>query len=135
VALDAINDGATRVLVVDDQPLNLKLAQRVLEIEGYDVLAAASAEEAERAVEEFSPRLIVMDLHMPGMDGLELTRRLKADPSTRDVVIVACTAAAMKRDQDDALEAGCDGYVSKPVDTRSFARFIAAHLPDARRAA
>ena len=86
--------------------------------EGYDVRTAGDAEEALAVLATFRPRLILMDLQLPGMDGLELTRRLKADPATRDIVIVALTAYAMKGDEERARAAGCDGYVTKPIDTR-----------------
>ena len=118
-------------MVVDDHPVNRKLARRLLELEGYHVVGAASAAEAYAALAEIRPDLIVMDLHLPDVDGLELTRRLKADPQTSEIRIVAFTAAAMKRDEEAAYAAGCDGYVSKPVDTRTFASFIASHLPGA----
>jgi CheY-like chemotaxis protein len=82
-------------------------------------------------VGEFCPRLILMDLQMPGMDGFELTRRLKADPVTRGIVIVALTAYAMKGDEERARAAGCDDYVSKPIDTRALPAIIARHMGDA----
>jgi CheY-like chemotaxis protein len=85
----------------------------------------------------FAPRLILMDLQMPGMDGFELTRRLKGDAATRHIVIVAITAYAMKGDEEKARAAGCDDYVSKPIDTRALPELIARHLaaPDGPRAA
>jgi CheY-like chemotaxis protein len=116
------------ILVVDDQPANLKLARVMLASEGYEVRTAADAEEALTVLRDFRPRLILMDIQLPGMDGLELTRRLKADPATRDVVILAMTAYAMKGDDEKALAAGCDGYVSKPIDTRTVPGVIATHL-------
>lgn len=116
------------ILVVDDQPANLKLARVLLASEGYEVRTAADAEEALSILQDFRPRLILMDVQLPGMDGLELTRRLKADPATSDVVILAMTAYAMKGDDEKALAAGCDGYVSKPIDTRTVPGVIAAHL-------
>jgi CheY-like chemotaxis protein len=116
------------VLVVDDNPQNLKLARVLLTIEGYEVRTAADAEEALRVLESFAPRLILMDLQLPGMDGLELTRRLKADPARRGIIVIALTAYAMKGDREKALAAGCDGYVSKPIDTVALPRLIAEHL-------
>ena len=102
------------ILIVDDNPLNLKLARVLLRSEGYRVETAVDAEEALRVLETFSPRLILMDLQLPGMDGLELTRRLKADPARRHIVVVALTAYAMKGDEEKARAAGCDHYVTKP---------------------
>ncbi len=116
------------VFVVDDNPQNLKLARVLLSAEGYAVRTAANAEEAVRVLEAYSPRLILIDLQLPGMDGLELTRRLKSDPSRRGIVIIALTAYAMKGDEAKARQAGCDGYVTKPIDTESLARTVAEHL-------
>jgi CheY-like chemotaxis protein len=119
---------AVPLLVVDDNPLNSKLTKLILDQEGYVVRLAADAEEAMDVLKTFSPRLILMDLQLPGMDGFELTRRLKGDPSTRDIIIVALTAYAMKGDEQRARESGCDGYVAKPVDTRALGDQIAAFL-------
>ena len=118
----------TPILVVDDHPGNLKLLSFVLVRRGYDVRKAANAEEALRVLQEFHPRLILMDLQLPGMDGLALTRRLKADPAHREIVIVAVTASAMKGDEEKAIEAGCDGYITKPIDTRALPRIVASLL-------
>lgn len=118
------------ILVVDDNPSNTKLLAFILTTRGYDVRTAASADEALLTLTEFHPRLILMDIQLPGMDGLALTRRLKADPATRDIVIIAATAYAMKGDEERARAAGCDGYVTKPIDTRQLpidiARFLAS---------
>lgn len=119
-----------RILVVDDNPANLRLLRMLLLGEAYDVRTAGDAAEALAVVDEFHPRLILMDLQMPGMDGFELTRRLKADRATREIVIVALTAYAMKGDEEKARAAGCDGYVSKPIDTRSLPALIARHVED-----
>jgi CheY-like chemotaxis protein len=116
------------VLVVDDNPANAALISFLLRKKGYDVRTATDAAEAMVAVQEFHPRLIMMDLQLPGMDGLELTRRLKADPRTRDIIVIALTAYAMKGDDDRARDAGCDGYVSKPIDTRTLPATISAFL-------
>lgn len=116
------------LLVVDDNPVNLKLARMLLAGEGYDVRGASDAEEALLVLQSFRPRLILLDLQMPGMDGFELTRRLKADVTTREVIVVALTAFAMKGDEEKARAAGCDGYVSKPIDTRALPGVIAGFL-------
>jgi CheY-like chemotaxis protein len=117
-----------RVLVVDDHPINLKLACDVMEHEGYLVDRAESAEAALACIDRIRPDLILMDLGMPGMDGFALTRRLRADEATRSIPVVALTAFAMKRDEEKALEAGCDAYISKPIDTRTLPARIAALL-------
>jgi len=116
------------ILVVDDNPGNLKLISYVLENGGYDVRTAVDAEEALRVLQGFRPRLILMDLQLPGMDGLTFTRQLKADPDLGGTPIVAVTASAMKGDEEKAVEAGCDGYITKPIDTRALPRIITSFL-------
>jgi two-component system, cell cycle response regulator DivK len=117
-----------RILIVDDNTVNLKLMRVLLTGEGYTVRTAADAEEALAVLREFVPRLIVMDIQLPGMDGLALTRKLKADPAMSDTVILGLTAYAMKGDEQRVLEAGCDGYLAKPIDTRAFPALIAGYL-------
>ena len=117
-----------RILVVDDHELNLKLLERLLEIEGHEVRAADSLAAAERALAEEQPVMIVLDVNLPDGSGLELTRRLKSHPATASIPIVACTAGVMPDDEHQALEAGCDAYVSKPIDLRRFATIIASML-------
>ena len=107
------------ILIVDDNPVNLKLIRVLLAGEGYDVHTAGDADEALRFLKNLSPQLILMDVQLPGIDGLELTRRLKADPATRDIKILGLTAYAMKGDREKILAAGCDGYIAKPIDTRA----------------
>jgi CheY-like chemotaxis protein len=116
------------ILIVDDNPLNLKLARLLLRSEGYDVHTAADAEEAQVKLQTLHPRLILMDVQLPGMDGLELTRRLKADPATQDIIILALTAYAMKGDEERIRDAGCDGYIPKPIDTRLLPTTVASYL-------
>ena len=116
------------VLVVDDNPANAKLVAYLLKARGYETRIAASAPEALQVLESFRARLILMDLQLPGMDGLTLTRQLKADPATRDVIIVALTAYAMKGDEEKAREAGCDGYITKPIDVRTLPAVLAGLL-------
>ena len=122
------------ILIVDDNAQNLKLAKVILAVEQYEVKTAIDAEDALRILESFKPRLILMDLQLPRMDGLALTRRLKADPSTRGIIIIALTAYAMKGDDDRAFAAGCDGYMSKPIDIDALPRVVAQYLArDANR--
>jgi CheY-like chemotaxis protein len=119
-----------RVLIVDDNPTNLKLVAYLVKASGYVVDTAADADAAVTAIRANKPRLILMDLQLPGIDGLELTRRLKADPATMDIKIIAVTAYAMKGDEEKALAAGCDDYVTKPIDTRALPQVIARHVQD-----
>jgi len=116
------------ILIVDDNSTNLKLVRILLASEGYDVRTAADAEEALNVLKEFYPRLILMDVQLPGIDGLELTRRLKSDPATRDITILGLTAYAMKGDKERIIAAGCDGYVPKPIDTRTLPELVAGYL-------
>jgi CheY-like chemotaxis protein len=119
---------AQRVLVVDDNATNLKLIAYLVRSHGYEVHTAADADAVLAEVAAHPPRLILMDLQLPGVDGLELTRRLKSDPATRGIIIIAVTAYAMKGDQERARAAGCDDYVTKPIDTRALPSLIANHL-------
>ena len=120
------------ILVVDDSPANMKLLCFVLAKEGYEVRTAADATEALAVLELFRPELILLDLQLPGMDGLELARLLKGDPAKKVGLIVAVTASAMRGDEEKAIEAGCDGYITKPIDTRSLPKLVASYL-DTRR--
>jgi CheY-like chemotaxis protein len=113
-----------RVLIVDDNATNLKLASVVLGSAGFQVATANGAQEALDAVLRFQPRVILMDLHLPERDGLSLTRQLKGDPATSGIVIVAMTAHAMWADEARAYAAGCDGYITKPIDTRTVATAV-----------
>jgi CheY-like chemotaxis protein len=117
-----------RILVVDDNPTNLKLVSEVLEFDGFQVLKAIDAEEAHEILGVMPPDLILMDIALPGMDGLTLTRLLKADAATRHIIIVALTAFAMKGDSEKARAAGCDGYITKPIDTRKLSTLVAGFL-------
>ena len=119
------------ILIVDDNAQNLKLARVILSSEGYQVRTAVDAEDALTILESFAPRVILMDLQLPRMDGLALTRHLKSDPRRRDIVIIAVTAYAMKGDDDKALEAGCDDYMSTPIDAQALSAMIARHLQGA----
>ena len=116
------------ILVVEDNETNLRLFTYLLASKGYQVRGAADAKQALEILRTFHPRLILMDLQLPGTDGFELTRRLKADPATRDMVIIALTAYAMRGDEEKALAAGCNGYITKPIDTRVLPRRIAEYL-------
>lgn len=118
-----------RVLVVDDHVLNLELASFVLAADGFEVATAIDADQAQELVASFQPELVLMDIQMPGMDGLTLTRLLKADVRTRHLVVVAFTAFAMKGDEQRMREAGCDGYLAKPIDVTRFASQVRAWLP------
>jgi two-component system, cell cycle response regulator DivK len=116
------------ILIVDDTPINLKLTRILLAHEGYDVRTANGGEEALEILESYHPKLVLADIQMPGMDGLEMTRRIKADPRHRDIVVVALTALAMKGDEEKAIDAGCDGYITKPIDTRRLPGLVARYL-------
>ena len=114
------------VLVVEDIAVNLMLTEAVLAGAGYRVISAVNAAEAVQRLGEQRPDVILMDIQLPGEDGLSLTRRLKADPATAAIPVIALTAHAMKGDQEAAEAAGCDGYISKPIDTRTLADQVGA---------
>jgi two-component system cell cycle response regulator len=117
-----------RILIIDDNPTNLKLATDVLLSDGFVVETAQDAEQAQAILEQRIPELILMDVALPGMDGLTLTRRLKADKRFAHLPIVALTASAMRGDQEKALTAGCAGYISKPINTRTLGLQVRALL-------
>lgn len=116
------------ILIVDDNPLNLKLAKRLLELEQYQVLTAENAEETMYILRYFRPRLILMDFGLPGMDGVELTRKLKADPKNKNIIILIATSYDQRGDEAKAKAAGCDGYIHKPIDIQHLPNFIASYL-------
>ncbi|TMG64473.1 MAG: response regulator [Chloroflexi bacterium] len=118
------------ILVVEDNEANQALVQAVLELEGYRVELAASALEALDHLRDRAPDLILMDVQLPGQDGLSLTRQLKADPATNAIPVVALTAHAMTGDRELALRAGCVGYIAKPIDTRTFGAEVRRYLVD-----
>ena len=107
------------ILVVDDNEAGQLLVTVVLELAGFQVDQAGSAQEVMERLHERAPDLILMDVQLPGQDGLALTRQLKADPATAAIHIVALSAYAMAGDRDQALAAGCNGYITKPIDTRT----------------
>ncbi len=113
-----MNGNAIKVLVVDDHPVNLKVATYALKFSGYQIFEATNAIQALEVIQKELPDLVLMDISLPGMDGLTLTRQLKADPATKHIKIAALTAYAMKGDDKKAFEAGCDAYITKPINTR-----------------
>jgi two-component system cell cycle response regulator DivK len=119
---------APRVLIVDDNALNVELAAFVLEAAGFAVDTVTEAGHVPARIATVRPDVILMDIQLPGVDGLELTRRLKADAGTRGIAIVAFTAFAMKGDEAKMRAAGCDAYIAKPIDVATFARQVGACL-------
>jgi CheY-like chemotaxis protein len=120
-----------KILVVEDQPAELKLAVHVLSAAGFEVDQAAAADQALAAIREDRPTIILLDLSLPGTDGLTLARKLKADPATRDILIVAMTSYPEKFSMTDALEAGCDAFLPKPVSTRTLPATLTAVVENA----
>ncbi|MBW2368980.1 MAG: response regulator [Deltaproteobacteria bacterium] len=116
------------VLVVEDNELNMKLVRTLLQLGKYQVLCAQDAKTGIRLAGEHIPDLILMDVQLPDMNGLSATRRIKNDPKTGKIPVVALTAYAMKKDEKMALDAGCDGYMSKPIDTKNFLSFVSKHI-------
>ena len=121
---------AKKILVVEDNEMNLELASDILEANGYIVMQAQGGEEALQIAREHRPDLILMDIQLPEMDGLEATRLLKADANTNSIKVVALTAHAMLGDEEKARDAGCSGYIAKPINVRIFADTVAGFLED-----
>jgi CheY-like chemotaxis protein len=119
-----------RVLVVDDNDLNLKLMTYLLATENCEVLTAVDAQQARRTLSESKPDLMLLDLQLPDMDGLQLTRLLREDPDTANLIIVAVTAYAMKGDEERAMAAGVDGYVTKPIAKEEFRKTVSRLLAE-----
>ncbi|CAN5892465.1 response regulator [soil metagenome] len=122
---------APRILVVDDNLATRALTTFVLDAAGLEVASAVDADSATAQLVGFAPDLILMDIQLPSLDGLQLARRIKADPATRHIVIIAFTAFAMKGDEAGMLSAGCDGYIAKPFDVVSFPDKVRSYLPTA----
>ena len=119
-----------RILLIEDNAVNRRLAQFLLKSKGYEVWEATNAPEAFATLRERRPDLILMDIQLPEVDGLTATRRLKADPTTCDIPVVAVTSYAMRGDEAMALAAGCSGYVTKPIDKALFLDTVAKILAD-----
>jgi two-component system, cell cycle response regulator DivK len=116
------------ILVVEDNEANQMLTRVVLELEGHRVLVASSGSEAMAVVQDEPPDLILMDVQLPGEDGLSITRALKASAATAEIPVVALTAHAMSGDRELALHAGCAGYIAKPIDTRTFGETVLQYM-------
>jgi CheY-like chemotaxis protein len=116
------------ILVIEDNEMNMKLVRSLLQLEKYNVLEAIDAETGIQIARENHPDLILMDIQLPGMDGLTATREIKNDPPMKDISVVALTAYAMQGDKEKALKAGCSGYISKPIDTRNFLHKVSHFL-------
>jgi CheY-like chemotaxis protein len=124
-----MTEAGARVLVVEDNDMNMQLVEYLLEEGGYQIVKAASGEEALSIARGGDPvDLILMDIHLPGIDGLSVVREMKNDVRTSAIPILALTAHAMRGDKDRFLEAGCDGYISKPIDVKTFLSSIRQFL-------
>src|SRR5450756_2445384 len=122
-----------KVLIIEDNPANMKLATFLLQSAGHTVFSATDAEAGLTMARGEQPDLILMDIQLPGMDGLEATALLKRDDATRDIPVIALTALAMKGDEERIRAAGCDGYIAKPLAYRDFLEHVRARLPTASR--
>ena len=121
-----------KILIVEDNSMNLELATDLLEAAGYFVIQAGSAEEGIKLARADSPDVILMDIGLPGMDGLEATRVLKQDLATKDIPVIALTAHAMQGDEEKAFASGCAGYIAKPINTRAFSKTVSQFIDFAR---
>lgn len=117
-----------KILVVEDNPANMTLAVFLLESAHYEVIGATDAEAGVAMARAQQPDLILMDIQLPGMDGLQATKLLKSEPATSGISIIALTALAMKGDEERIRAAGCDGYIAKPLIYRDFLASVAEHL-------
>ena len=120
------------ILIVDDNPMNLKLEKRLLETEGYQVLTAKNAEDTMKLLERFQPRLVLMDFQLPGVDGVELTKKLREKPQNAELIILMLTSYDQQGDEEKAKAAGCDGYLHKPIDTQTLPVVVAKYLREGR---
>jgi two-component system, cell cycle response regulator DivK len=123
-----------RALVVDDHLINQELLSFVLEEEGFEVRTAPCAEEALALAEQFKPDVLILDVQLPGMSGLDLTQQLRNRPAYRQTCIVIVTSYAMECDRERAFEAGCDGYITKPINTRTFAAEVLGFMKERAKA-
>ena len=123
---------APTILVVEDNPANQMLIQYTLELAGYHVNVASSASEALISIQDDRPDLVLMDIQLPGQDGLSLTKQLKADATFKSIPVVALSARAMAGDRDLSLAAGCVGHIAKPIDTRTIAQEVAEFMTPRR---
>ncbi|MBI2001841.1 MAG: response regulator [candidate division NC10 bacterium] len=113
-----------KVLVIEDNPMNMELATDLLQLQGCEVLQAVTAFEALGLLHQVTPDLILMDIQLPGLNGLDLTRDLRQDPRTKDIPIIAITAYAMLGDEEKAVRAGCNAYIPKPIETTKFFQVV-----------
>ena len=127
--------GNVTILVIEDNELNMKLVRSLLKRGNYDVIEAIDAEKGMQLARTNHPDLILMDIQLPGMDGLSATKILKADPVLQEIPIVALTSHAMEGDDKKALDAGCDGYITKPIDTKNFLPSIGQYLKKSKEIA
>lgn len=116
------------ILIVEDNPLNMELVADILDAHGYQIIQATSGKDALAKVEGNLPDLVLMDIQLPGLDGLTVTGILKDNPQTAGIPIIALTAHAMRGDEERVRQAGCDGYISKPIDTRALPKTIRTFL-------
>jgi two-component system, cell cycle response regulator DivK len=121
---------AAKILLVEDNEMNRDMLSRRLQRRGYEVVTAVDGETGLALTRSDAPALVLMDMSLPGIDGWEATRQLKTDPATRAIPVIALTAHAMAGDREQALAAGCDGYIAKPINTRTLAAELAAQLAD-----
>ena len=117
------------ILIVEDNEKNLKLVRDVLQFKGYQTVEASNGEDGVRLAKERHPALVLMDIQLPGMNGIEALQRLRADPVTRGIPVIAVTASAMTQDRRQILAAGFDGYQAKPISVKGFLQAVREMLP------
>lgn len=117
-----------KILIIEDHALNRILLRDIMQMHGHETLESVTAEDGLRIAEEQKPDLILVDIQLPGMDGLTATRRLKSDPQTKHIPVIVITSFAMEYDKQRALSSGCDAYMPKPIDTRKLPELVAELL-------
>lgn len=123
--------GGARILVVEDNPQSLELVEFLLEEAGFRIVSAANGDQAREILEDLVPDLVLMDMQLPGTDGLTLVGELRRRPELRDTPFVALTAHALRGDRERFLSGGCDGYIAKPIDVGTFVDVVRGHLSPA----
>ena len=122
-----------KILIVEDNPLNLELIVDILQVRGYEIFTATTGKESIELAKKAMPDLILMDMQLPVLDGYEATRRIRQDPQLKSIPIVALTSYAMRGDKERIFEAGCNGYIAKPIDTRKIIKQIREFLEGGNR--
>jgi len=122
-----------KILIIEDNPMNMELFSDLLEAEGYSVLKATEGKDGLGIAKSERPDLVLLDPGLPDVEGIEIIKEFKQDSKTKDIILIVCSASVMKEEKQQMFDAGCDGFIVKPIDTREFAKTIASYLQDFRK--